>query len=214
MGLLVVSIVWFVMRFVNRMIAKAMGPKAAATAAPTDFKPEDTVQFVPALKGPTTVTSDRTIDAVLRGTFGPAVVMFYADWCTHCKNMMEAFEAAAAVAGVPFVKIQGHQAPITSQQFGVTGYPTLFGVMAAGGVPRRFAAMRTKEALLEFAGALGLPGTLNPVVPVAPVAPSVASAVASAVGPTMGPVVAAVAPPLEPPETLVVEALPPTVRIT
>jgi thiol-disulfide isomerase/thioredoxin len=248
-GLLIISVLWFVLRFVNRMLAKAMGPKAP-TAPSTEFKPEDTISFVPQKGRVNVIESDKTVDAILKGQFGPAVVMYHADWCTHCKNMADAYESAAAESSVPFVKIQGHNAPVSSQQFGVTGYPTIFGVMASGGVPKRFAAMRTKESLLEFAGALGLPSVVHqgpwqpsvPLVPSVPVpsmpvpsmpVPSVASvpSLATAYVPSLsghvasmlGPTVTAVAEvpeapvaeaPIQAPETLVVEALAPTVRIS
>ena len=161
--------------------AKGEAVPGAPIAGPTDFAPEDTVVFKPAAGAANDLTSDRTLDAILSGAFGPAVVMVYADWCSHCRNMMDAYEAAAksaAAYGVPFVRIQGREAPISSRKYGITGYPTVFGVANVGGAPRRFMAQRTTDALLEFAR--GLAGIAAPALP-----PPVAPALPPAVGPAL-----------------------------
>ena len=154
-GLIVLTVVWFLYRFVTRMISKAFGSKPASLQAPaTDFSAGDAISYVPKPFSVTNVDSDKSIDAILSGQFGPTIVMFYADWCTHCKNMTDAFESAAVLSRVPFVRIQGQLAPVSSQKFGVTGYPTIFGISSIPSPPRRFASMRTKESLLEFANAM------------------------------------------------------------
>lgn len=208
-GLLVLTVVWFLMRFINRMISKAMGKKTVPTAQ-TDFKADDIVKFSPTLGLVNVVDSDKTVDAIIKGQFGPAVVMYHAEWCTHCKNMSDAFESAASLSRVPFVKVQGQNAPVTSQLYGITGYPTILGIMSTGGVPRRFAAMRTKEALLEFAMAL-VPGTVASQVLTAPTAvPAVPTVPTSPTGPIAA-VAQTVAHALAP-DSAVVEPLAPTVR--
>lgn len=198
LGLLVAVGLYWAYSVSARAVKKLMGATAAEqakapgapVAGPTDFAPEDTIVFKPATGAVLDLTSDRTLDAILSGAFGPAIVMVYADWCSHCRNMMDAYEAAAKAAvayGVPFVRIQGREAPISSRKYGITGYPTVFGVASVNsGAPRRFMAQRTTEALLEFAR--GLAGSLAalpsvpleaavPVVPAlsAPAAPSVPS---------------------------------------
>jgi thiol-disulfide isomerase/thioredoxin len=95
-----------------------------------------------------------TVTFILEGGFGSAVVMVYADWCVHCRNMMPAFEAAAAKSNVPFVRIQGQTAPVTSSKHKVFGYPTVLGVKSNGEVVR-FNESRTEENLLKFASELG-----------------------------------------------------------
>ena len=184
-GLLILTVLWFLYRIARRMITKALGAKPAAITAP-EFAPTDAVTFAPKPFSVTSVDSDKTIDAILSGHFGPCVVMFYADWCTHCKNMMDAYEGAASLSRVPFVKVQGQQAPVSSQKHGVTGYPTLFGVSAIPGPPRRFASMRTKESLLEFANALA-PMQAHGAAPLAPLAPSAAIAHATVQADAAGP---------------------------
>lgn len=186
--LIVLLLLWLVYRSASRMIAKAMGatpPAAEAKSAPpTEFKAEDTIQFTAAPGTLQTVESDRTLDAIVRGQFGPAVVLFYADWCTHCKNIQEAYESAAKQAGihgVVFAKAQGHTVPVCMGRYEIRGYPTVLGIVP-GQAPKRFMGSRTSEALVEFAKGLSLQPSLQP-----PVAPTLAlpAAVIEAVPPTV-----------------------------
>jgi len=124
-------------------------PKQEALKA--TFSTEDVVSFTPKLGQVTDVRSDRTADALLSGTLGPAVVLFGAEWCAHCRNMEPSFQAAAKASDVPFVRIDGASAPVTSQKFSVTGYPTIFGLSSLG-LLSRYGNARTTEGLLEFAG--------------------------------------------------------------
>ena len=153
---------------------------------PADFTDTDIVKFVPKL-GLQEIDSDKTVDALLSGKFGPCVVMFYADWCTHCRNMADAYTVAAAAARIPFVKVSGNKAPVSSQKHGVAGYPTIFGVANVGGLPRRFASARTSESLLLFADALqpleAMAPTLAPEAPAAPAAPVAPMASPAALAP-------------------------------
>ena len=77
--------------------------------------------------------------------------MFYADWCAHCRNMEHAYIEAAAKSHVPFVKVSGVHAPVSSSKFAVSGYPTIFGTNMLAPMPHRFNNARTSENLLEFA---------------------------------------------------------------
>lgn len=171
------------------MLKKTAGPAAA-----TDFAATDSVNFVPKAGAVIDVVSDKTTDALLSGAFGPCVVVFVAEWCVHCKNMNDAFEAAAKVASVPFVRVQGPKVPVSGQKYAVAGYPTIFGVANVGGPPRRYASLRTVEGLSEFASglapaaaaaSLAMPTAAAPLapmvlgVPMAPAAPT-----AAAVAPT------------------------------
>jgi len=131
--------------------ATGLVPQAVA------FQDSDIVQFHPTKHGVTQLESDRTLDALLGGQFGAAVVMVYAEWCSHCRNMMEAFETAAKSAKVPFVRIPGSSAPISSKKHDVRGYPTVFGVSSTNYqnvAPRKYNGLRTAEGLLEFASFL------------------------------------------------------------
>lgn len=155
----------------------------------TEFASSDVVNFVPKLGTVIDVSSDKTTDALLSGTFGPCVVVFVAEWCVHCKNMNDAFETAAKTSSVPFVRVQGPKVPVSGQKYAVAGYPTIFGVANVGGPPRRYASLRTVEGLSEFASGLA------PAAPVA--APVVAAAEPAATVPE--PTVPTASLPVEPP---------------
>ena len=217
LALIVVAFVWLLYSVAKRYIALALGPKDLAPATAQTFQDADVVKWVPTTCSISEVTSDKTADAILSGAFGPAVVVFYADWCVHCQNMMGSYAAAAAKAHIPFVKVQGGGAPVTSRKYGVTGYPTVFGVANVGGLPRRYGAARTEQAFLEFANAL------SPVEAVAaPAAVPAAAAVASVLGGPAAPVVPPVAAVevLDEPEVgdvatgAAIAAIPPIVHVT
>ena len=165
--LLVLLFIWFLYRFSMRLFFK----KTEAAPLPATFLESDSVKVAALSRGLVVdIDSDKTADAILSGLFGPAVVQFYAPWCSHCKNMSDFYEAAAKASDVPFVRVLGSSCPATVSKFGVAGYPTIFGVSGPG-TPTRFGSARTTEAFADFAKTL-LPAA--PVmVPPAPVAETV-----------------------------------------
>jgi thiol-disulfide isomerase/thioredoxin len=167
-GLLVLLFIWFLYRFTMRLLFK----KTVAPVTAPVFSESDSVRLSGLQKGfVVELDSDKTADAVLSGSFGPAVVQFYAPWCSHCKNMSEFYEAAAKASDVPFVRVLGSACPVTVAKYGVAGYPTVFGVSGSGG-PIRFGSSRTKEAFVDFARSLvAVVAPAQPVMPYAPVQP-------------------------------------------
>jgi len=168
LGLIVLVTLWFLYRVSSRALKglfQTNEAKPVEVLKEADFNANDAVQYTARLGQVQEITSDRTIDAILNGTFGPAVVLVYAEWCGHCKNMMPAFEEAAKESKIPFVKVQGQHAPVSSRKLMVAGYPTIFGVASvpANGPPRRYGGMRSKEAFLEFAHALSPSAATLPV---------------------------------------------------
>ena len=137
----------------RKIISWSQRKKAEINVLPAQFDSRDTVSFTPVSGKVYDSVSDMTVNAVLANGFGAAVVMIYADWCVHCKNMMPAFEEAASKASVPFIRIQGNSAPVVSQKYKVLGYPTILGVSDTGQV-HRFNEQRTTEKLLEFSNVL------------------------------------------------------------
>lgn len=152
----------------KRFITNKLAGNVPVHGTPASFDSRDVVQFMPVPSKVMDTTSDMTVNAVLDGGFGPAVVMIYAEWCVHCKTMMPAYEAAAAKANIPFVRVQGQSAPVASQKHKVFGYPTVLGVNAAGNVAR-FSEERSETKLLDFAGLMaGLrPEAIPAVLPIA-----------------------------------------------
>jgi thiol-disulfide isomerase/thioredoxin len=168
LGLMVLVVLWILYSVSKRYIKMLLEPaKEPAVPEAPAFNDADAVKFVPSVGEPLEVASDKTADAILSGQFGPAVVVFYADWCVHCKNMMDAYESAARKATIPFVKISGASAPVSGRKYGVSGYPTIFGIANVGPGVRRHNGPRTEASFLEFA--VGLAGTPS-APPEAPVA--------------------------------------------
>lgn len=54
----------------------------------------------------------------------PAMVMMYADWCKACKQVMPAYQAAAAKSSIPFLALEEKQIP-PEDRSGLQGYPTI-----------------------------------------------------------------------------------------
>ena len=168
--------------------------KPVSVPAPT-FSETDSVKLSSLQKGLVVeLDSDKTADAVLSGAFGPAVVQFYAPWCSHCKNMSEFYEAAAKASDVPFVRVLGSACPATVAKYGVAGYPTVFGVSGPG-MPTRYGSTRTKEAFVDFAKSLIIDAAQQQIVPM-PELPQVPSVPQMPQGPppNMASVIAAMAP--------------------
>ena len=148
-GLMICMTLWFLYSFTTKLFVTK-----DRAQIPVSFDAKDSVQFKPEFGKVIDVASDMTVDALLQGTFGPVVVMFYADWCTHCKNMADAYENAAKISTIPFVRVDGGKVPISSRTYSVTGYPTILGVANVPGKPRHYAGLRTTEGLLEFSQGL------------------------------------------------------------
>lgn len=94
---------------------------------------------------------------------GPGILMVYATWCGHCKNMMPAFDQASTQTGVKFARIEGHKAPQFMQKHGIRGFPTLLTVNRSNELGRHMGG-RDLGSLVGAANALVTP----PVVVVAP----------------------------------------------
>jgi thiol-disulfide isomerase/thioredoxin len=137
----------------KRVFAMFQKKQANEAVLPAHFDSRDTIQYAPVLGHVLDTASDMTVNALLSGGLGPAVVMIYADWCRHCTDMMPAFEEAAVASGVQFVRIQGVAAPVTCQKHKVLGFPTILGIHENGTV-MRFNDVRTSQKLLEFASSL------------------------------------------------------------
>lgn len=163
LGVLVAALAFFVGKRVFTQMKKQQAPQPLVPS----FDMRDTVSYNPVPNKVFETVSDMTVNAVLSGGLGEAVVMIYADWCVHCRTLMPAFEAAAAKSNVPFIRIQGQSAPVTSTKHKILGYPTVLGINQQGTVVQ-FKEQRTEEELLRFAESLRSP-TVPEVIQVAPV---------------------------------------------
>lgn len=150
----------------KRVFAMFQKKQANEAVVPAHFDSRDTIQYSPVSGRVFDTASDMTVNALLSGGLGPAVVMIYADWCRHCTDMMPAFEEAAVASGVQFVRIQGVAAPVTCQKHKVLGFPTILGIHENGTV-MRFNEVRTSQKLLEFASSL-MPSAKKIDTPIVP----------------------------------------------
>lgn len=99
---------------------------------------------------------------------GPGILMVYATWCGHCKNMMPAFDQASTMTAVKFARIEGHKAQQFMQKHGIRGFPTLLTVNRSNELGRHMGG-RDIGSLLAAANALVTPPPVAPAteVPVA-----------------------------------------------
>ena len=86
---------------------------------------------------------------------GKVCVMFYADWCPHCKNMMPNYNAACKrCPGVRFGMLNDTQCRCSGghcAKYGIGGYPTV--LKFTDGEYEVYKGDRTIESLVEFCSA-------------------------------------------------------------
>jgi hypothetical protein len=146
--LLVVAYV-LVFQFPSKADAPLPLPRASAESAST--KPSTS---------PQTVRPNKVIDLlgneaadVFLGKKEPGILMAYAPWCGHCKNMMPAFESASTKTNVRFARIEGSSAQLFMQKYEIRGFPTLLTVNKDG-VVAKYASGRDETSLVLAAEAL------------------------------------------------------------
>lgn len=161
-GFVVLLMLWMAYSFGSKALSKYFKSEVPIEA-PKTFELTDSVSYVPQLGLVNEINSDKTVDAILSGSLGPAVVLFHAEWCGHCKNMEFAYSAAAKTSTVPFVKVNGPSAPVSSSKYGVSGYPTMFGVSSLG-LLNKYTNARTTEAFLQFTKLLVPEAKEGPIV--------------------------------------------------
>lgn len=81
----------------------------------------------------------------------PAVVMFHAKWCGHCKNTMPNFQKAAAMSKIPFLCVEHSVSEEKlAKKLGITGYPTIMRFQQ-GEMISEYQGNRTAEDIAKFA---------------------------------------------------------------
>jgi thiol-disulfide isomerase/thioredoxin len=87
-------------------------------------------------------TDDSKADAITDDT----VLIFYADWCGHCKKSMKDFKDAVSQGNGKIVLINSDEEPDLVKKYGIKGYPT---IMKAGG--KKHTGTRSAEDIISFA---------------------------------------------------------------
>ena len=91
--------------------------------------------------------SDANFERVTTDTTVPVVVDFYADWCGPCKIMAPLLDDVARrrAGEMLVVKLDTDRNPVTGQQFGIRGIPTLIAFRSGKEVGRRVGAVPPAE---------------------------------------------------------------------
>ena len=84
--------------------------------------------------------------------FSNGILMVYAPWCGHCKNMMPAFDMASTQTQVQFARLEGSKAPGFMQKHEIRGFPTILSVKDK--IISRYSGGRDAASLLAHASSL------------------------------------------------------------
>jgi len=80
-----------------------------------------------------------------------SLVMWYAPWCKHCKQVMPEYEGAAAELkewGIPLIKVDGTREKELADQYGIGGWP-MFKMFRKGRV-YEYNGPREKQNIIDF----------------------------------------------------------------
>jgi thiol-disulfide isomerase/thioredoxin len=76
------------------------------------------------------------------------LVMIYADWCGHCKNMMPALEEASNAPGTRIGRFDGTKDQKFMQEQGIRGFPTILLKGTGEGEFPKYNGQRDKDSLI------------------------------------------------------------------
>jgi len=105
------------------------------------------------LDRPVRVTDD-DIQSVISGADVPVVVDFYADWCAPCKVIAPVLDefAQAHQGEVLVARLDTDHSPMTAQQLGIRGIPTLIVFKGGQEAARRTGVVSREELESLLAG--------------------------------------------------------------
>jgi thiol-disulfide isomerase/thioredoxin len=73
------------------------------------------------------------------------LLMVYAQWCGHCKNMMPAFETASNLSSFPMARLDSTKAGDFMKEHEIRGFPHL---IVGGDSPKKYLGGRDTNSLL------------------------------------------------------------------
>ena len=79
------------------------------------------------------------------------LLMVYAQWCGHCKNMMPALEEASNAPGTRIARFEGGKEPKFMAEQGIRGFPTLLTKGSGDGEFPKFNGGRDTQSLIQAA---------------------------------------------------------------
>lgn len=127
-AILVVAILYLLFAYPKSDSVAPPIVRAPQAAAPSVPQPLQAIKqpLPPSVAGHKVRELTTVEDARLFLSSGSGVLLVYAPWCGHCKNMMPAFESASTKTDVPFARIEGQKAPAFMQEKEIRGFPTIF----------------------------------------------------------------------------------------
>ena len=114
-------------------------PTPTMQAAPIPMKPASIPNKVQNIQ-----TGEEAKQFLLQG----GLLMVYADWCGHCKNMMPALEEASNVAGTRIGRMDGSKEQKFMQEQGIRGFPTMLLKGSGEGEFPKYNGPRDKDSLV------------------------------------------------------------------
>ena len=100
-------------------------------------------------------TSDAEAQSFITGDGTVKIILLHAQWCGHCRNMMNSFVSAAASSdkSITWHRVDANVSPSLVRRDDVKGFPTVFGVMASGQLKLHVGG-RDEASLTAFAKSL------------------------------------------------------------
>jgi len=80
---------------------------------------------------------------------GGAIVLFYANWCGHCKDMAPEYRRLAVASPIPVLAVESKNEDVM-KKFGIQGFPTIKFANSAGTLSR-YDGSRNLHGLLNQA---------------------------------------------------------------
>ena len=142
--LIVIGAIYFLTKY-NSKIESLFVPQKQALVPELKQEEIEPSPFI------TDIHNDTDGIAVLQGDGKSKVVLVYATWCGHCRNMMKAFQAAASMErSVEWIRIEAASSPTVSRRNDLKGFPTLYSVTPNGTVTQHNGS-RDTTSLINFA---------------------------------------------------------------
>lgn len=152
------SFVWLLIGALLAMLAmvllnKPSPPPIAPPTLPTAFgaplASPSPVQKPPSI--PNKVVEVQSADEATQFLKQGGLLMVYAPWCGHCKNMMPALEEASNAPNTRIARFEGSKEPRFMAEQGIRGFPTLLTTGSGEGEFPKFTGGRDVQSLIQAA---------------------------------------------------------------